>query len=43
MINFDHAAKENIKEHKQNWPQTPDHSYRILISESQYLEKQIHY
>ena len=43
MISFDHAAKENIKEHNQYWPRTPDHSYRIFIVESQYLEKQIHY
>ena len=25
--------KKNIKEHKPNWPQIPDHSYRILIIE----------
>ena len=31
MINFDDATKENIKEHNPNWPQIPDHSYRILI------------
>ena len=30
MINFD-VVKENIKEHNPNWPQIPDHSYRILI------------
>ena len=23
--------KKNIKEHNPNWPQIPDHSYRILI------------
>ena len=27
MINFDDV----IKEHNPNWPQIPDHSYRILI------------
>ena len=24
MINFDDVAKENIKEHNQNWPKIPD-------------------
>ena len=31
MINFDDVTLENIKEHNPNWPQLPDHSYRILI------------
>ena len=31
MINFDDLIKENTKEHNRNWPQTPDHPYRILI------------
>ena len=31
MINFDDVVTENIKEHNPNWPQTPDHPYRILI------------
>ena len=30
MINFDDVTK-NIKEHKTNWSQIPDHPYRILI------------
>ena len=30
MIND--ITKENIKEHNSNWPQTPDHPYRILIT-----------
>ena len=30
MINVDDVAKENIKEHKPNWPQIPDHPYRTL-------------
>ena len=30
IIHFD-IVKENIKEHDPNWPQIPDHSYRILI------------
>ena len=32
MINCDDVAKENIKEHNTNWPQTPDHPYRVLIT-----------
>ena len=32
MINFDDAVKENIKEDNPNWPQIPDHPYRILIT-----------
>ena len=31
MINFDDVVKENIKENNPNWPQIPDHPYRILI------------
>ena len=31
IINFDDVTKEKIKEHNPNWPQIPDHSYRILI------------
>ena len=30
MIDLD-VVKENIKEHNSNWPQIPDHPYRILI------------
>ena len=26
-----HVKKENIKEHNSNWPQIPDHPYRMLI------------
>ena len=33
MIKFDDITKENIKEHNPNWPQIPDHPYRILIIE----------
>ena len=29
--NYDDIAKENIKKHNKNCPQTPDHPYRILI------------
>ena len=31
MINSDNVKKDNIKEHNPNWPQTPDHPYKILI------------
>ena len=31
MINLDDVPKESIKEHNPNWPQFPDHIYRILI------------
>ena len=31
MINFDYIIKENVRKHNPNWPQIPDHPYRILI------------
>ena len=31
MINYDNVTKENIKDHNPNWPQIPDHLYRILM------------
>ena len=31
MINFDYITKENVRKHNPNWPQIPDHPYRILI------------
>ena len=31
MINFDDYVNENRIEHNKNWPNIPDHSYRILI------------
>ena len=31
MINFDDVVKEETKENNSNWPQIPDHPYRILI------------
>ena len=34
MTNFDNVTKENIKEHNPNWPQIPDHPYRIFTIES---------
>ena len=33
----------NIKEDNQNWPQIPDHPYRILIIGGSESGKQIHY
>ena len=30
QISFD-VTKENIKKHNLNWPQIPEHPYRILI------------
>ena len=32
MINFDDYVNENKTEHNKNWPYTPDHPYRILIT-----------
>ena len=32
MFNFDYITKEHIKEHNPNWPEIPDHPYRILIA-----------
>ena len=32
MICFDDFVKENIKKHNLNWPQIPDHLYRILTT-----------
>ena len=31
MINFDDVIKENIKEHNPNWPESTDHSCKIVI------------
>ena len=31
MFNFDYNTKADIKEHYPNYPESPDHSYRILI------------
>ena len=43
MINLDDVTKENIKRHSTNWPQIPDHPYRILITRCSHSGKQIHY
>ena len=31
MINFDDVIKEEAKERNPNWPDIPDHPYKILI------------
>ena len=31
MIDFDDVTKENIKKYNPNWPQIPDHPYKVLI------------
>ena len=31
MFNFDYITKEDIQEHNPNWPEIPDHPYRMLI------------
>ena len=31
MLNFYYITKEDKKEHNPNWPEIPDHPYRILI------------
>ena len=39
MFNFDYITKEDIKQHNPNWPEIPDHSYRILIVGSSWSAK----
>ena len=31
MFKFDCISKEHIKKNNPNWPEIPDHPYRILI------------
>ena len=31
MLNFDYITEEYKKQHNRNWPEIPDHPYRILI------------
>ena len=33
MFNFDYVTKEDIKKHNTNWPEIPDHWFRILMVE----------
>ena len=42
MINFHDVTKEDINKHNPNWPQIPDHSYRILIIGGPRFGKQNH-
>ena len=37
------VTKENIKEHNPNWPQIPDHVYRILMTRGSVHGKKNHY
>ena len=32
MFNFYYVKKEHIKERNPNWPEIPNHRYRILIA-----------
>ena len=32
MFNFDYITKDNIKEDNPNYPEIPDHPYRILVT-----------
>ena len=32
MINFDDVTKVETKEQNTNWPQIPDHPYKILVT-----------
>ena len=41
MSNYDNVTKKH--EHNLNWPQIPDHSYRILLIGGSGLEKETHY
>ena len=43
MINFDDVTKEKINKHNSNWPEIPDHPYRILVIEGSWSGKQMHY
>ena len=31
IFNFDYITEEYMKQHNRNWPEIPDHPYRILI------------
>ena len=43
MINFDYVTKEDMKYHNPNWPEIPDHPYKILKIEALDQEKEMHY
>ena len=42
MFNFDYITKEDIKENNTNWPEIPDHPYRILIARGYGSGKKMH-
>ena len=31
MFKFDYITREDVKENNPDWPEIPDHPYRILI------------
>ena len=31
MINFDDVIQEQTKKQNTNWPETPDHPFRVLV------------
>ena len=41
MSNYDNVTKKH--EHNLNWPQIPDHPYRILLIGGSGLERETHY
>ena len=43
MINYDVVTKENANKHNLNWPQIPDHLYRMLILGCSGSRKQTYY
>ena len=43
MIIFNDVIKEDKRENNPNWPQIPDHSYRILITGGSGSGKTIHH
>ena len=43
MFDFNYITKEDIKEHNPNWPEFPDHAYRILIVGGSASGKKMHY
>ena len=42
MFNFDYITKEDIKENNTNWPEIPDHPYRIIIAGGYGSGKKMH-
>ena len=42
MFNVVCSTNKDIKKHSPNWPEIPNHPYRILIVEVLDMEKQMH-